>query len=124
MPHRPKTYETQEIEGVTSFKTYDQRLVSTCDPADTNLTCLDIAVGTYFNDLWRYQLGSCSLASPQPCNLATLQPTNLATHEPTNHESICLARLHCVPVHGAWCTPPQTVFGTMTLAARTKGGSS
>lgn len=56
VPHRPKTYETQEIEGVTSFKTYDQRLVSTCDPADTNLTCLDIAVGTYFNDLWRYQL--------------------------------------------------------------------
>ena len=57
VPHRPKTYETQDINGVTSFKSYDTKLVTTCDPSDVNLTCLDIPVGTYYNDIWRYQLG-------------------------------------------------------------------
>ena len=56
--HRPKTYETQDIDGVLSFKDYDQKLVVDCDPSDVNKTCLDISIGTFYNDLWRYRLGS------------------------------------------------------------------
>jgi hypothetical protein len=63
--HQPKTYETQEVEGVTSFLSYDQRLVNVCEADDVNNTCHDISVGTYFNDLWRYQLGAWPAACPR-----------------------------------------------------------
>jgi hypothetical protein len=64
--HRPKTYETQEIDGVASFKTYDQKLVKDCGN-DTTLACLNITIGLYFNDVWQYPLGGCRGAGSSAC---------------------------------------------------------
>ncbi len=62
VPHRPKTYEIQEIDGVISFASYDEQLVTSCSENDTALTCLDITKGVLHNDIWRYQLGACPCA--------------------------------------------------------------
>ena len=62
VPHRPKTYEIQEIDGVISFASYDRKLVTSCSENDTALTCLDIHKGVLHNDIWRYQLGACKLS--------------------------------------------------------------
>lgn len=59
VPHRPKTYEIVENDGILSFKSYDQKLVTSCANNDTDLTCLNIVKGVLHNDIWRYQLGAC-----------------------------------------------------------------
>ena len=82
VPHQPRTYETQEVEGVTSFKTYDQRLVTGCEASDTNLSCLNINVGTYHNDLWEYPLGTCCAVAIEVvagCGLFTPSPACTVT---------------------------------------------
>lgn len=55
VPHQPRTYEIIETAGVLSFETYDQKLVRDCGD-DPDLSCLDITVGLYHNDLWLYPL--------------------------------------------------------------------
>lgn len=78
--HDPKTYQIGKINGTLFFETYDQKHFKECfddagignnDPA-SNLTaaqyaaCYDIRVGTYFNDVWSYDL-NCTRYGDGPC---------------------------------------------------------
>ena len=71
--HDPRTYQIATQNGTLYFQSYDQKHFSPCLDANgtsnnspgSNLTaeeyaaCYDITVGTYFNDVWRYDL-SCA----------------------------------------------------------------
>jgi len=68
--HDPRTYQIARVNGSLFFQSYDQKHFAPC--LDSNLTsnnlpganltdaqyaaCYDITVGTYFNDVWRYDL--------------------------------------------------------------------
>eukprot|EP01029_Cantina_marsupialis_P024670 TRINITY_DN6398_c1_g1_i1.p1 TRINITY_DN6398_c1_g1~~TRINITY_DN6398_c1_g1_i1.p1 ORF type:complete len:784 (+),score=163.00 TRINITY_DN6398_c1_g1_i1:95-2446(+) len=55
--HIPKTYEIEMIDGNLEFKTYDEKPVHECDPDDPLANCETmIPIGTFFNDIWRYDL--------------------------------------------------------------------
>jgi len=75
VPHDPRTYEVARANGSLYFKSYDQRHFSDCKdengvsnndpsyigkefPADRFANCYNVRIGTYFNDVWRYDL-SC-----------------------------------------------------------------
>lgn len=58
VPHRPKTYQIVETDGILSFASYDSKLVTACPENDTSLECLNIEIGVLHNDIWRYRLGA------------------------------------------------------------------
>ena len=51
--HNPKSYEIREVAGILEFTSYDGQSVRNCNVTDG--TC-NIEVGTYYNDLWAYDL--------------------------------------------------------------------
>jgi hypothetical protein len=78
--HDPKTYQIGKENGTLFFETYDQKHFKECFDSDgvgnndrtSNLTadqfaeCYNILVGTYFNDIWSYEL-NCTRIWDGPC---------------------------------------------------------
>jgi hypothetical protein len=54
VPHTPKTYQVDRINGSLVFLTYDQQPVDDCDGDDCSNTAM---IKVLYNDVWVYELG-------------------------------------------------------------------
>lgn len=79
--HDPKTYQIGKVNGTLFFETYDQKHFKECfdelgignnDPnanltSEAYATCYNVLVGTYYNDVWRYNL-NCTRYGDLACS--------------------------------------------------------